>query len=42
MIEVLAHITQQEVPSIWLVALASFIGGFATAFAMLVARSKWK
>lgn len=36
--EILAHITQQEVPSIWLVACGSFAAGAAVTYAILWAR----
>jgi len=38
MIELLAHITQQDAPSIWLVACGSFAAGAAVAYAILWVR----
>ena len=38
--EILAHITQHEVPSIWLAAFAGFLAGVACTFAMLVHKLK--
>jgi hypothetical protein len=40
MIQILAHITEQEMPSFWLAALAGFIGGVAVTFAMLARKIK--
>jgi hypothetical protein len=33
--EIFAHITQFEVPSLWLAAFAGFMAGVAVTFAML-------
>jgi hypothetical protein len=38
MIDILAHITQNEVPSIWLVALVSFAAGVAVTYGMIAVR----
>jgi len=38
--EILAHITQQEVPSFWLAAFAGFLAGVATTYAMLARKLK--
>jgi len=35
MLPVLAHITQNEVPSIWLAALVGFMAGVAVTYGML-------
>ena len=40
MTELLAHITQTEMPSLWLAAMAGFIGGVAVTFAMLARKLK--
>jgi hypothetical protein len=33
--EIIAHITQQDVPSVWLAAIAGFLAGVACTLAML-------
>ena len=38
--EILAHITQQEVPSFWLAAFAGFLAGVAATYAMLARKLK--
>jgi hypothetical protein len=38
--EVLAHLTQHEVPSFWLAAFAGFLGGVAFTLAMLARKLK--
>jgi hypothetical protein len=38
--ELLAHITQFELPTIWLAAFAGFLAGVATTYAVLA--RKWK
>lgn len=40
MSEIFAHITVQEVPSMWLAALAGFLGGVAFVYAMLARKTK--
>ncbi|MEX2306395.1 MAG: hypothetical protein WD738_02315 [Pirellulales bacterium] len=40
MIQILAHITEYEVPGFWLAALAGFIGGVAVTVAMLARKLK--
>ncbi len=40
MMDVLAHITQQEMPGFWLAALAGFVGGVAVTLAMLARKVK--
>jgi hypothetical protein len=38
--EILAHITQQDVPGFWLAAFAGFLAGVAVTFAMLARKMK--
>ena len=38
--EIIAHITQHELPSFWLAAFVGFLAGVAATFAML--GRKWK
>jgi hypothetical protein len=38
--EILAHITQHDVPGFWLAAFAGFLAGVATTYALLA--RKWK
>ena len=38
--EVLAHITQFDVPAIWIAAFAGFMAGVAVTFAMLARKLK--
>lgn len=38
MLALFAHITQQEMPSLWLVACGSFAAGAAVTYAILWAR----
>ena len=38
--EILAHFTQHELPSVWLLAFAGFLGGVAFTFALLVRKLK--
>ncbi len=38
--EVLAHITQYEVPGYWLAGFAGFIAGVAVTFAMLARKPR--
>jgi hypothetical protein len=38
--EILAHITQQEVPSFWLAAFAGFLAGVAATYTMLARKLK--
>ena len=40
MIQILAHITEYDVPGFWLAALAGFIGGVAVTLAMLARKMK--
>jgi len=40
MIQILAHITETEMPSLWLAALAGFVGGVAVTLAMLARKLK--
>jgi hypothetical protein len=40
MIQILAHITEYELPGFWLAALAGFIGGVAVTVAMLARKLK--
>jgi hypothetical protein len=40
MVDILAHITQNEVPSFWLAALVGFVAGVAVTFAMLARKLK--
>lgn len=40
MFELLAHVTEQELPSIWLAALFGFVAGVAVTFAALVRKLK--
>ena len=38
--EIIAHITQHELPSVWLAAFAGFLAGVACTFAMLARKLK--
>jgi hypothetical protein len=38
--EILAHITQIEVPTFWLAAFAGFLAGVAATYAMLARKLK--
>jgi hypothetical protein len=38
--EILAHITQIELPTVWVAAFAGFLGGVAATYAMLARRMK--
>ncbi len=38
MIDLLAHVTPNEVPSFWLVGLVGFVAGLATTYAVLLVR----
>ena len=38
--DIIAHITQQELPSFWLAAFVGFLAGVIATFAML--GRKWK
>jgi hypothetical protein len=38
--EVLAHVTQYEVPGYWLAAFAGFMAGVAATYAMLARKTK--
>jgi hypothetical protein len=40
MSEILSHITQFDVPAVWLAALAGFMAGVAVTFAMLARKVK--
>ena len=40
MLDLLAHITEQEVPSFWLAALVGFVAGVAVTFAAMVRKLK--
>jgi hypothetical protein len=40
MLSVLAHITQNEVPSFWLAALVGFVAGVAVTYGMLARKLK--
>jgi hypothetical protein len=40
MLQILAHITEYDVPGFWLAALAGFIGGVAVTVAMLARKTK--
>jgi uncharacterized membrane-anchored protein YhcB (DUF1043 family) len=40
MLPVLAHITQNEVPSFWLAALVGFVAGVAVTYGMLARKLK--
>jgi hypothetical protein len=40
MVDILAHITPNEVPSFWLAALVGFVAGVAVTFAMLARKLK--
>jgi hypothetical protein len=40
MIQMLAHITEYELPGFWLAAVAGFIGGVAVTVAMLARTMK--
>jgi len=40
MLNLLAHITQNEVPSFWLAALVGFAAGVAVTYGMLVRKLK--
>jgi hypothetical protein len=40
MLQIVAHITQYEVPGFWLAALAGFLGGVAVTLAMLARKLK--
>ena len=40
MLQLLAHITVQEVPSFWLAALVGFAAGVAVAFGIMVRKVK--
>ena len=38
MIEVLAHITPQDTPSLWLIGVMGFVAGAAVTYAVLAVR----
>ena len=38
--EILAHITPLDIPTFWLAAIAGFLAGVATTYALFV--RKWK
>jgi hypothetical protein len=38
--EILAHITQFEIPAFWLAAIAGFLGGVAATYAVLARKAK--
>jgi hypothetical protein len=38
--EIIAHITQNEFPSIWLAAFAGFLAGVAATYVMLARKLK--
>jgi hypothetical protein len=38
--EILAHITQFDVPTFWLAAFAGFLGGVAATYAVLARKLK--
>lgn len=40
MLQVLAHITQYEVPGFWLAALVGFVAGVAVTYGMLARKLK--
>ena len=40
MIQLLAHITEREVPSFWVAAMIGFVAGIAVTYAMLVRKLK--
>jgi hypothetical protein len=40
MSEILSHLTQYDVPAVWLAAFAGFMAGVAVTFAMLARRSR--
>jgi hypothetical protein len=40
MVQLLAHITENELPGFWLAAFAGFIGGVAVTLAMLARKRK--
>jgi hypothetical protein len=40
MIQLLAHITEQEVPSFWLAALLGFVAGMGVMYGLLVRKLK--
>ncbi len=41
MLDLFAHITEQEIPSVWLVGLTGFVAGVAATLALMTLR-KWK
>jgi hypothetical protein len=40
MFQILAHITEYEIPGFWLAALAGFTGGVAVTLAMLARKRR--
>lgn len=40
MYDLLAHITEQEVPSFWLAALIGFVAGAAVAYGVMIRKLK--
>ena len=38
--EILAHITQYELPTVWIAAFAGFLGGVAVTYAMRARKIK--
>jgi hypothetical protein len=40
MLQIFAHITQNEVPSFWLAALVGFVAGVAVTYGMLARKLK--
>jgi hypothetical protein len=40
MLQILAHVTQNEVPAFWLAALVGFVAGVMVTFAVLARKSR--
>ncbi len=40
MLDLLAHITEQEVPSFWLAAMIGFVAGVAVTFGIMIRKVK--
>jgi hypothetical protein len=40
MLDLLAHITEREVPSFWLAAIIGFVAGICVTFAMMFPKLK--
>jgi hypothetical protein len=40
MIQILAHITENEIPSFWLAGLVGFVAGVAATYFVMLARKR--